>query len=160
MQYPEYRYIDLMSEQETETEGNPFREAGEDREVVREEASRTLPILALNEVFIGESLSSRVSYLELEVDQQQPFKTRNSGLCVATGTGLHPSETKGEAFLSPCLHAGSTSWIFNVNKLTHHAVESLLKITFETTRFPLNWKDHKLVESITSKFNNQLVSPC
>ena len=89
MQYPEYRYIDLMSEQETETEGNPFREAGEgDREVAREEASRTLPILALNEVFIGESLSSRVSYLELEVDQQQPFKTRNSGLCVATGTGL------------------------------------------------------------------------
>ena len=46
-----------------------------------------------------------------------------------------------------------------MNKLTHHAVESLLKITFETTRFPLNWKDHKLVESITSKFNNQLVSP-
>ena len=24
-------------------------------------------------------------------------------------------------------------------------------------RFPLNWKDHKLVESITTKFNNQLV---
>merc|ERR1712032_1567089 len=88
--------------------------------------------------FIGESLSSRVSYLELQVDQQQPFKTRNSGLCIATGTG-------------------STSWIFNVNKMAHHAVESLLKITFETTRFPLNWKDHKLVESITTKFNNQLV---
>ena len=58
--------------------------------------------------------------------------------------------------------------------MAHHAVESLLKITFETTRlllyihicegmkktsyrFPLNWKDHKLVESITTKFNNQLV---
>ena len=38
------------------------------------------------------------------------------------------------------LNVGSTSWIFNINKLTHHAVESLLKITFETTRFPLNWK--------------------
>lgn len=36
-------------------------------------------------------------------------------------------------------------------------MESLLKITFETTRFPLNWKDHTLVESITNKFNNQLV---
>ena len=44
-----------------------------------------------------------------------------------------------------------------MNKLTHHSVESLLKITFETTRFPLNWKDHKLVESVTTKFNNQLV---
>jgi len=142
LQYPEYRYIDLMSEQETETEGNPFRDREADHadktEDVSGESSRILPILALNEVFIGESLSSRVSYLELDVDQQQPFKTRNSGLCVATGTG-------------------STSWIFNVNKLTHYAVESLLKITFETTRFPLNWKDNKLVESITSKFNNQLV---
>ena len=55
------------------------------------------------------------------MDQDPVFKNRNSGLCIATGTG-------------------STSWIFNINKLTHHAVESLLKITFETTRFPLNWK--------------------
>ena len=76
---------------------------------MREDGSRILPILALNEVFIGESLSSRVSYLELQVivccspklfavnffcdnmcakvDQQQQFKTRNSGLCIATGTG-------------------------------------------------------------------------
>jgi len=143
LQYPEYRYIDLMSEQETETEGNPFRDrevkgSDDKAEEQSRELSRTLPILALNEVFIGESLSSRVSYLELDVDQQQPFKTRNSGLCIATGTG-------------------STSWVFNVNKLTHHAVEALLKITFETTRFPLNWKDKRLVESVTNKFNSQLV---
>ena len=77
LQYPEYRwravlildyrcsrYIDLMSEQETKTEGNPFNDTT-DRG--GEEASRTLPILALNEVFIGETLSSRVSYLELQV---------------------------------------------------------------------------------------------
>ena len=31
------------------------------------ETTRTLPILALNEIYIGESLSSRVSYLELQV---------------------------------------------------------------------------------------------
>jgi hypothetical protein len=36
--------------------------------------------------------------------------------------------------------SGSTSWTFNINKLTHHAVESLLKIAYETTKFPLNWK--------------------
>ena len=53
-----------MSEQETKTEGNPFNDTT-DRG--GEEASRTLPILALNEVFIGETLSSRVSYLELQV---------------------------------------------------------------------------------------------
>merc|ERR1711990_1162456 len=90
LQYPEYRYLDLLSDQETESEGNPFRE---EKEGMREDGSRILPILALNEVFIGESLSSRVSYLELQVDQQQPFKTRNSGLCIATGTGWCNSHT-------------------------------------------------------------------
>jgi len=132
LQYPEYRYMDLMTETGCD---HPFKEA---INVESSESTRTLPILALNEIYIGESLSSRVSYLEIQMDQDPVFKSRNSGLCIATGTG-------------------STSWIFNINKLTHHAVESLLKITFETTRFPLNWKDRRLVDSVTSKFNNQLV---
>ena len=43
----------------------------------------------------------RVSYLEVEFDNDPvPVKTRNSGLCISTGTG-------------------STSWTFNINKLTH-----------------------------------------
>ena len=136
----------------TETDcDHPFKETSASKQ---QEYTRTLPILALNEIYIGESLSSRVSYLEIQLDKEPVFKSRNSGLCISTGTG-------------------STSWIFNINKLTHHAVESLLRITFETTRFPLNWKvrsymtvaclksfppqDQKLVESVTSKFNNQLV---
>lgn len=132
LQYPEYRYMDLMNETDCD---HPFKETSASKQ---QEYTRTLPILALNEIYIGESLSSRVSYLEIQLDKEPVFKSRNSGLCISTGTG-------------------STSWIFNINKLTHHAVESLLRITFETTRFPLNWKDQKLVESVTSKFNNQLV---
>ena len=47
---------------------------------------RTLPVLALNEVFLGENLSARVSYLEVRLDGEGEFaKTRNSGLCVSTG---------------------------------------------------------------------------
>jgi len=136
LQYPEYRYMDLMSETSSDDNiiDHPFKETTNDNM----EVSRTLPILALNEIYIGESLSSRVSYLEIQVDREPIFKSRNSGLCISTGTG-------------------STSWIFNINKLTHHAVETLIKIIFETTRFPLNWKDSKLVESVTSKFNNLLV---
>ena len=53
--------------------------------------------------------------LFVQIDKEPIFKSRNSGLCISTGTG-------------------STSWIFNINKL----VESLMKIM--TTRFPLNWK--------------------
>jgi len=132
LQYPEYRYMDLMNETGCD---HPFKESEAEQQ---EEFTRTLPILALNEIYIGESLSSRVSYLELQIDKEPLFKSRNSGLCISTGTG-------------------STSWIFNINKLTHHAVESLMKIIFETTRFPLNWKDTKLVEAVTSTFNNLIV---
>merc|ERR1719204_2794905 len=113
LQYPEYRYLDLLSDQETKSEGNPF---SEENDGVKEDGSRILPILALNEVFIGESLSSRVSYLELQVDQQQPFKTRNSGLCIATGTG-------------------STSWIFNVNKMVKAPVTTT-KVPVTTSKAP------------------------
>merc|ERR1719378_859193 len=129
LQYPEYRYMDLMNDHD-----HPFKE----RMDSAEEVCFPLPILALNEIYIGESLSSRVSYLEVKVDKEPMFKSRNSGLCISTGTG-------------------STSWVFNINKLTHHNVETLIKIIFETTRFPLNWKDSKFVEAVTSKFNNLLV---
>ena len=58
LQYPEYRYMDLMNDHD-----HPFKERLDDNT----EISRTLPILALNEIYIGESLSSRVSYLEIQV---------------------------------------------------------------------------------------------
>jgi len=135
LQYPEYRYMDLMTES-SESGDHPFKEPGNGKHAIQ--SSKILPVLALNELYIGESLSSRVSYLELQIDSEPVCKSRNSGLCISTGTG-------------------STSWTFNINKLTHHAVQALLKITFETTRFPINWKDLKLVEAITQKFNNQLV---
>jgi len=140
LQYPEYRYMDLMTENAEEGD-HPFKEVvvrGDDEIASLQQHTRILPVFGLNELYIGESLSSRVSYLELTVDKESSFKSRNSGLCIATGTG-------------------STSWTFNINKLTHHAVESLLKIIYETTKYSLNWKDPKLVEAITLKFNNQLV---
>jgi len=138
LEYPEYRFLEVLGMHQEEEEGNdhPFSEARPGSRPAS--GSVTLPVRALNEIYIGESLSSRVSYLDIQVDQEESFKTRNSGLCIATGTG-------------------STSWLFNINKLTHHAVECLLKATFEVTRFPLNWKDSKLVESVASKFNRHLV---
>ena len=59
---------------------------------------------------------------------------------------------------NPC-YPGSTSWTFNINKLTHHAVENLLKIAYETTRFPLNWKvgsqDNKIYSKPEGRFTRQ-----
>jgi NAD+ kinase len=120
---------------ENGSDDHPFKTSTVDE---AKHTSRVLPILALNEVYIGESLSSRVSYLDVQIDKQPSYKSKNSGLCISTGTG-------------------STSWTFNINKLTHQSVEKLLKTTFETTRFPLNWKDPRLVEAVTQKFNNELV---
>ena len=38
---------------------------------------------------------------------------------------------------------GSTSWTYNVNKLTQQSVESLLRIIFETTGQQINFKGKK-----------------
>eukprot|EP00095_Tigriopus_kingsejongensis_P004211 maker-scaffold2069_size21507-snap-gene-0.4 protein:Tk04211 transcript:maker-scaffold2069_size21507-snap-gene-0.4-mRNA-1 annotation:"hypothetical protein DAPPUDRAFT_318645" len=139
LKYPEYRYVELLNET-TDAADHPLAEPGQSRTGGPEMnlSQRILPILALNEVFLGESLSSRVSYLEVKLDQDDVFKSRNSGLIISTGTG-------------------STSWTFNVNKLTHQSVESLLKIVYETTHFPVNWKDERLVEAVTQKFNHNIV---
>lgn len=67
-----------------------------------------------------------------------PRNGLNAPFCLATGTG-------------------STSWTFNINKLTHQSVEQLLRIVYETTHFPVNWKDDRLVEAVTQKFNNEIV---
>lgn len=59
-----------------------------DRKRYRAKVKRILPYLALNEVFIGETQSARVSHIHLQIDEQNQLnKTKSSGLCVSTGTG-------------------------------------------------------------------------
>lgn len=78
-------------------------------EAHHKDTKRMLPYLALNEVgvklslrvsrvwnkiflvfqvFIGETVSARVSHLHLRIDNAEHItKTKSSGLCVSTGTG-------------------------------------------------------------------------
>ncbi|KAF5290923.1 hypothetical protein FQR65_LT11505 [Abscondita terminalis] len=71
--------------------------------------SEILPILALNEVFIGESLSARVSYLEIRLnDSKTVTNMKCSGLCVATGTG-------------------STSWHLSINRIPQEYIRNILE---------------------------------
>lgn len=88
---PEYRHIDHVGEHEEHTKM--------ERRSQNEFAEYTLPELALNEVFIGESLSARVSYYEMGVDDRSRTKQKSSGVTVCTGTG-------------------SYSWYFNINQLS------------------------------------------
>ncbi|OPJ82482.1 NAD kinase 2, mitochondrial isoform B [Patagioenas fasciata monilis] len=96
-----------------------------------------LPVRALNEVFIGESLSSRASYYEISVDDGPWEKQKSSGLNVCTGTG-------------------SKAWSYNINKVAYQAVEEILKIAEKHggLNMPLNVE---LVQKVTNDYNESLL---
>ncbi|XP_075935635.1 NAD kinase 2, mitochondrial isoform X3 [Anarhichas minor] len=96
-----------------------------------------LPIRSLNEIFIGESLSSRASYYEISVDDGPWEKQKSSGLSICTGTG-------------------SKAWSYNINKLAEQAVEEVLKIGKSQTGLdiPLN---RDIIEMVTDEYNESLV---
>ncbi|KAM7393360.1 hypothetical protein PAMA_008155 [Pampus argenteus] len=96
-----------------------------------------LPIRSLNEIFIGESLSSRASYYEISVDDGPWEKQKSSGLSICTGTG-------------------SKAWSYNINKLAEQAVEQVLEIGRSQTGLdiPLN---HEFIEKVTDEYNESLV---
>uniref|UniRef100_A0A7N6FH31 NAD kinase 2, mitochondrial n=1 Tax=Anabas testudineus TaxID=64144 RepID=A0A7N6FH31_ANATE len=89
-----------------------------------------LPVRSLNEIFIGESLSSRASYYEISVDDGPWEKQKSSGLSICTGTG-------------------SKAWSYNINKLAEQAVEEVLKIGMYVCCI--------CVCSVTDEYNESLV---
>ncbi|XP_055487066.1 NAD kinase 2, mitochondrial isoform X1 [Leucoraja erinacea] len=112
-----------------------------------------LPVRALNEVFVGESLSSRPcpnphapspafslprpSYYEISINGGPWEKHKNSGLNVCTGTG-------------------SKAWSYNINKLASQEVEDLLVIAQWGSRAaqPL---EPAYVEQVTQHYNESLI---
>ncbi|XP_023253671.1 NAD kinase 2, mitochondrial isoform X1 [Seriola lalandi dorsalis] len=112
-----------------------------------------LPIRSLNEIFIGESLSSRgklnsfkhhvnlllhrASYYEISVDDGPWEKQKSSGLSICTGTG-------------------SKAWSYNINKLSEQSVEEVLKIGKSLTglEIPLH---PDFIEKVTDGYNESLV---
>ncbi|KAL7844248.1 hypothetical protein SRHO_G00227870 [Serrasalmus rhombeus] len=112
-----------------------------------------LPVRGLNEIFIGESLSSRVkyksfkphltlslhraSYYEISIDDGPWEKQKSSGLSICTGTG-------------------SKAWSYNINKLVEQAVEDVLRIGKAKTGLdiPLN---QEVIESVTEAYNESLI---
>ncbi|MGH0175748.1 UNVERIFIED_CONTAM: hypothetical protein FKN15_071543 [Acipenser sinensis] len=96
-----------------------------------------LPVRALNEVFIGESLSSRASYYEISVDDGPWEKQKSSGVNVCTGTG-------------------SKAWSYNINKLASQAVEDVLKIGNKLAGLNLTL-DKEQIKKVTEEYNESLV---
>ncbi|BHF74470.1 NAD kinase 2, mitochondrial [Sparganum proliferum] len=74
--------------------------------------TRTLPIRALNEVFVSTCMSARVSEYEISLDDSEFVRQKSSGLIVCTGTG-------------------SSAWYYNTNRVTPSLVHTLLALTEE-----------------------------
>ncbi|VDP85466.1 unnamed protein product [Echinostoma caproni] len=70
----------------------------------------TLPIRALNEVFIGEALSARVSEYDISIDGEKYVRQKSSGVTCSTGTG-------------------SSSWLYQINRLSTETVADVLACT-------------------------------
>ncbi|GFG40876.1 hypothetical protein Cfor_08906 [Coptotermes formosanus] len=87
------------------------------------------------DVYMGESLSSRVSYFGLSLDGGAWTKVKSSGLCVSTGTG-------------------STSWHLSINRITEQSVAELVKL------LGTSCQDPGLVKRVTDEFNGNLVFSC
>ncbi|KAJ8707140.1 hypothetical protein PYW08_011274 [Mythimna loreyi] len=100
-------------------------------------ATKVLPFLALNEVFIGESVTSRVSLLRLQIDNGEWSHTKSSGLCVTTGTG-------------------STSWHFSINCLRTQSVQELMRILSDQFGVQIDTSLKKARE-VTEKYNQKLM---
>lgn len=84
---------------------------------------------------MGESLSSRVSYFGLSLDNGAWTKVKSSGLCVSTGTG-------------------STSWHLSINRITEQSVAEVLKL------LGILQRDPGVVKQVTDEFNRNLIFGC
>jgi NAD+ kinase len=130
MLYPEHRFWEHVHESELTKHSN---------DTINEWKPRVLPVLALNEVFIGESLSSRVSFYELLVDGGTWQKQKSSGITVCPGTG-------------------STSWHFNINHISLQTARDILRIAQKHRGCSnANLQDDTLLQQVVNEFNSALV---
>ncbi|XP_065906109.1 NAD kinase 2, mitochondrial-like [Dysidea avara] len=95
-----------------------------------------LPVLVLNEVFIGEQDAHHTSYYEITCDSDVSEKQKSSGLVIYTGTG-------------------STAWVYNINRMGDAKVQQLLQIVKEKSSSIHISPD--LVNKVMTKFNQSVV---
>jgi NAD+ kinase len=135
--YPEHRFWEHVRESEQTQQANKRRHAFHDPNDYLH--PKVLPVLALNEVFIGESLSSRVSFYETLVDGGVWQKQKSSGITVCPGTG-------------------STSWHFSINHISRQTAKEILRIAQKYRCCTgANLDDDFMLQKIVNEFNHSLV---
>ncbi|KAF3848573.1 hypothetical protein F7725_015070 [Dissostichus mawsoni] len=126
-----------------------------------------LPIRSLNEIFIGESLSSRylsderLTLINPQTMHRHPASLQNSPVQSLSTTGWNlcgrrAVEKQKSSGLSICTGTGSKAWSYNINKLAEQAVEEVLNIGKSQTGLdiPLN---RDFIEKVTDLYNESLV---
>lgn len=85
-------------------------------------------INTVHQVFIAESSPASVSYLDISVNDGEFITTKNSGICICTGSG-------------------SSSWNYTMNRISEDVVRKLFSIS-----------GHKFdkIDEIVNKYNNSL----
>ena len=92
------------------------------------------PLLALNEVFVGERLSARVSFLEMTVNQITA-NLKCSGICVSTGSG-------------------STAWFHSINQISPEFTVELIKLINLSQKSRI---DQSIATNVAADFNKRLI---
>jgi len=130
LQHPEYRFFDCLQEEHV---------SKAHQDILKNPMKRVLPALALNEVYFGECVSARVSYFEISVNGGERVKTKNAGLCVSTGTG-------------------STSWSYNISKISPQTVDAICDILSKEKYAEIMPKfgSKHISDQVTRMYNNRL----
>ncbi|XP_044513712.1 NAD kinase 2, mitochondrial isoform X2 [Gracilinanus agilis] len=118
-----------------------------------------LPVRALNEVFIGESLSSRMPHsLVVAVDSIRRDIATLKGLASYYEISIDdgPWEKQKSSGLNLCTGTGSKAWSYNINRVATQAVEDVLKIAKRQANLDLPLKK-ELVEKVTNEYNESLL---
>ncbi|XP_065834739.1 NAD kinase 2, mitochondrial-like [Oscarella lobularis] len=89
-------------------------------------------VLALNEVFLGESDPSQTSYLEVVINGGDRRKQKSSGMVVCTGSG-------------------STAWAYNIGRVTDSQVQKVLEAA------GVQNLSSQFVQEVCEKHNRSLV---
>lgn len=125
-----------------------------DQQLYRAKVKRILPYLALNEVFIGETLSARVSHLQLKIDNGNiTNKTKCSGLCVSTGTASSSWLTR--YFRGLVINwSKSNAQCSSINRLSPQNVRKLLDLVNGQ-----NSKNAIDAEDVANRYNKEIEFP-
>jgi len=79
-----------------------------------------------------------VSYFEVAINDGERVKSKNAGLCASTGTG-------------------STSWSYNISKISPQTVEALCDIMSREEGIDVTRVNKMMIDRVTREYNNDLI---